>query len=45
MKWKIWGNGYELPELIIEADSFDEALSQARRVDSKYNGGQVCKED
>ena len=38
MKWKIFGQG--LKDLRIIANSFDEALAMARRINSNYNGGQ-----
>lgn len=38
MKWRIFG--YELEDLIVEADSFDEALAKAREIDDNYIGGQ-----
>ena len=37
--WLISGNN--LATLEIEADSFDDALEQARKVDINYNTGQV----
>ena len=39
MIWKIWGG--DLPVMIIPAESFDEALAQARTVDPRYDTGQV----
>ena len=39
MIWKIWGNG--LPVLYIPADSFDEALKEARKNHPNYTAGQV----
>lgn len=38
MKWRIFG--YELKDLIIEADSIDEALAKAREINDNYVGGQ-----
>lgn len=38
MKWRMFG--YELKDLIVEADSFDEALAKAREIDDNYIGGQ-----
>ena len=38
MKWKIFGQN--LKDLIIIANSFDEALAIARKTNSNYNGGQ-----
>lgn len=37
--WKIWNS--ELPELDIEANSFDEALEKDRKINSNYNSGQL----
>lgn len=37
--WKIWGNS--LPVLYIQADSFDEALKEARKTNQNYNTGQL----
>ena len=37
--WKIWNS--ELPELDIEANSFDEALEKARKINPNYNYGQL----
>ena len=34
-------SGISLATLEIEADSFDDALEQARKLDIKYNTGQV----
>ena len=42
MCWKIIGPG--LPDLRIHADSFDEALRRARRVNDRYCGGYVDEE-
>lgn len=36
--WYIWG--LYLPVLLIEADSFDKALEEARRINPNYNTGQ-----
>ena len=38
MKWKIFGQG--LKNLVVTANSFDEALAIARKINSNYNGGQ-----
>ena len=38
MKWRIFGQG--LKDLIIIANSFDKALTIARKINSNYNGGQ-----
>lgn len=40
--WKITGGG--LKPLYIKADSFDEAIAEARNVNEKYCGGQVVEE-
>ena len=37
--WKIWGIG--LPVLEIKADSFDNAIHEARKIDKNYNTGQI----
>lgn len=37
-------SGSDLPTLEIVADSFDAALAEARKIDARYNTGQV-KED
>ena len=37
--WKIWGSN--LPILEIVADSFDNALKEARKVNKEYNTGQL----
>ena len=37
--WKIWGD--DLPMLYINARSFDEALEIARRINWRYDSGQV----
>lgn len=39
MKWRMFG--YKLKDLIIIADSFDEALAKAREIDDNYIGGQM----
>lgn len=43
MKYKkVWEvSGKSLPSLCIEADSFDEAIEEARKVNEKYCSGQV----
>ena len=38
MKWRIFGYGFK--DLIIIADSFDEALAKAREINDDYIGGQ-----
>ena len=37
--WYIWG--LYLPVLLIEADSFDRALEEARKINPNYNTGQL----
>ena len=37
--WYIWG--LYLPVLLIEADSFDKALEEARKINPNYNTGQL----
>ena len=37
--WHIWG--LDLPVLLIEANTFDEALEEARRINPNYNTGQI----
>ena len=36
--WYIWG--LYLPVLLIEADGFDKALEEARKINPNYNVGQ-----
>lgn len=43
LTWKIVGP--HLPDLIIRARSFDEALKKARLRDPNYCGGYVIDED
>ena len=38
MKWRIFGQS--LKDLIVTANSFDEALAIARKCNPNYNGGQ-----
>lgn len=38
MKWRMYGIG--LDDVIITADSFDEALAKARKINRNYSGGQ-----
>ena len=38
-EWKITGAG--LPALRIEAESFDDAIEEARKIDQRYCGGQI----
>lgn len=42
LAWKI--DGKDLPPIVIEATSFDEALKEARKKDLNYCGGQVIEE-
>lgn len=37
--WLVSGTG--LPTLEIVANSFDDAVAQARKIDARYNTGQV----
>ena len=40
--WKIWANSVEeIKPLYIDAKSFDEALEIARKIDIRYNTGQL----
>ena len=43
MIWKITGRN--LKDVFIEADSFDEAIEKARKINPGYNGGQVIYEN
>ena len=38
MKWYIWG--INLSKIIIEANSFDEAIAKARQINKNYSSGQ-----
>ena len=38
MKWRMYGIG--LDDVIITAESFDEALAKARKINRNYSGGQ-----
>lgn len=42
--WRIWGyeNDKRLQDLLIAADSFDEALKKAREINGNYNTGQIA---
>ncbi len=42
LTWIISGRG--LPDLKIQAESFDEALEEARRVDANYCSGHVVND-
>ena len=44
MKWKIWIVGNQESEMIIEAESFDDALEIARKTDVEDTAGQVYEE-
>ena len=44
MIWEIFGYTQDLPSILIEADSFDEALEKARQKQPKYNTGRVYDE-
>lgn len=39
--WEIFG--IDLPSIIVEAESFDDALKQARRIDDNYCAGRVIE--
>lgn len=41
MIWYIWGDEKDCPKIEIEADSFDEAIKIARKINPNYNAGQV----
>lgn len=40
-----WIEGHNLDRLIIDAESFDEAIAIARKVNKGYSGGSVIKID
>lgn len=42
MKWCIVGGG--LPDIYVFAETFDEALKKARRIDKKYCGGYIVED-
>lgn len=42
-KW--WIEGHNLVSIIIDAESFDEAISIARKVNKGYAGGSVIEID
>lgn len=44
LKWIIFCLGSELPNLKIMADSFDQALAEARLRDPRYSGGHVAND-
>ena len=37
--WYVWG--INLPKIVIKADSFDNAIAQARKNNKNYNTGQL----
>ena len=37
--WYVWG--INLPKIEIKADSFDNAIAQARKINKNYNTGQL----
>lgn len=37
--WYVWG--INLPKLEIKANSFDNAIAQARKINKNYNTGQL----
>ena len=44
-KWYIFGiEGQCSPDIIVIAESFDEALKAAREIDSNYIGGYMIRE-
>lgn len=48
MKWEAWYydyiNGNKKTYIYVEADSFDEAIAKARKIDDRYCAGQVVNE-
>ena len=45
MTWKVWFDSDECQNVLyIIADSFDEAIAKARKIDDRYCDGQVVKE-
>ena len=40
-----WIEGYKLDRLIVDAETFDEAIAIARRVNKGYSGGSVIEID
>lgn len=48
MKWEAWYydyiNGNKKTYIYVEADSFDEAIAKARKLDDRYCAGQVVSE-
>lgn len=49
MGWKIWKVWFDSDEcqnvIIVQCDSFDEAIKYARTIDERYDTAQVVKED
>lgn len=42
MTWKVWFEGNECQNVLyIIADSFDEVIAKARKLDPRYCAGQV----
>lgn len=39
--WEI--TGINLPAIIVKAESFDDALKQARRIDYNYTSGRIIE--
>ena len=37
--WYVWG--INLPKIEIKANSFDNAIAQARKINKNYNAGQL----
>lgn len=45
MIWKVWFDGDQYQNVLyIIADSFDEAIKEARKLDNRYCCAQVVKE-
>lgn len=45
MLWKVWRYGIDKEiSVTIEAESFDEAISIARQIDSRFSAAQVIVE-
>lgn len=43
MKWKIFKSATDF--VIVQAESFDEALKKARRLDPRYCGGYILDDE
>ena len=45
MIWSVWGyeDNIKLPDLLIAANSFDEAIREARKKSPNYDAGQVTE--